>query len=140
MFVRLLLLGLLFAQCASPIKATKKQLTNAPASYMRYIPGAGGGKGIMFKVILKDSPETFTINRFVINHVEVPADIEDSLIIASVFYADTEPTMDNPDPEPVDPVLFNQDTFEAVIYFSTNGIEDSVRITNFSEEEQPLYQ
>lgn len=139
MYTRLLFLVLLFTQCSSPIKMTKKQLSDAPASYMRYIPGAGGGKGILFKVYLKNTPEDLKIDRFVVNDIEVPATLEDSLIVASLFYVDPEPTMDNPNPEPVDPVLFNQDKFEAVIYFSTQGATDSVHIQNFTEEEQPLY-
>lgn len=139
MFVRILFLALLFTQCASPEKTTKKQIANASASYMRYIPGAGGGKGILFKVPLKNNVENFRIDKFLVNGIEVPAEIEDSLIIASIFYVDAEPTMENPNPEPVDAVLFNEEKFEAVIYYSIQSKVDSVHITHFSEEEQPLY-
>ena len=117
---------------------SKKQLNEASASYMRCIPGAGGGKGILFKVALNKPIEDLQIDRFVVNATEVPATLENNTIVASVFYADPEPTMDNPNPEPIDPVLFNQNEFEAVIYFSNQGKTDSVLIKNFVEEEQPL--
>lgn len=139
MYIRLLILTILFAQCSSPIKMSKKQLSEAPASFMRYIPGAGGGKGITFKVPFKSPSSDFAIERFVVNNIELPAVLEDSTIVASVFYAEAEPTMDNPNPDPINPVLFNAETFQATIYFSLQGVSDSVFIKNFIEEEQPFY-
>ncbi len=138
MTARLLLFTLIFTQCTSSINLSKKQLSDAQASYVRYIPGAGGGKGILFKVALKETPEDLQIDRFVVNTIEVPATVSDSLIVASVFYADIEPSMDNPNPEPVDAILFNQSEFEAIIYFSSQGKNDSVQIKHFVEEEEPL--
>lgn len=139
MLTRLLVLALLLVQCASPTKTTKTQLPDTSATYMKYIPGAGGGKGILFKIDIKNSPEILSIDRLVINNIEVPANLDRRIINASVFYADTEPTMDNPNPEATDPVLFNQENFEAVVYYSNNGRQDSIKVTNFSEIEQPLY-
>ncbi|WP_417600984.1 hypothetical protein [Owenweeksia hongkongensis] len=139
MFVRILFLALIFTQCTTSTKTTTNQPAEDSASYMRYIPGAGGGKGIIFTVPLKNPSKTLLINRFLINGIEVPAKIENNLIIASVFYANREPTVENPNPEPMDPVLFNENTFEAVIYYSNDGVNDSLRVTNFTEEKQPLY-
>lgn len=114
------------------------------ATYMKYVPGAGGGRGITFKVHSPDSVANLSIQKFVVNDVEVPGHIfydkGTTLIEANVFYEDPEMTIDNENPEPVDPVLYNQDEYSGKIYYTIGTVPDSLFIDEFREVESPMYQ
>ena len=139
--VRLLMtlpIAVLLLQCSSaniPIGSFDKGYQ----SYMKYIPGAGGGRGISFRVTIPGSSENLKVNKFVVNGINLPFTFQDSILTASIFYEDPMPTLEEPNPEPADAVLFNQSTFEAVIHYSIDGQMDTVVLNNFHEEEQPLY-
>lgn len=106
---------------------------------MKYVPGAGGGKGIMFTIVLKSIPSDFAASNLVVNGIELPVTMEGNSVNASVYYSDPEPTLKNPNPEPKDAVLFNATTFVAVLNFSVESKKGSITIKDFQEKEQPLY-
>jgi len=128
----------LSTSCASSAHTYKTGLQDADRSYVKYVSGAGGGKGVYFEVSLKGLPSPIKVNRFVVNGVELPPEQSDSTLTAAIFYASAERIQDDAHPEPENPVLFNAATFEAVIHFSSNGVTDSVKLDGFKEGEQPM--
>ncbi len=135
---------LVLLRCGGPDNLVPEEILELNATYMKYVPGAGGGKGIMFKVLSPDSVPNLSIQKFVVNDIEVPAHIfyekGTTLIEATMFYEDPEMTVDNENPEPVNPVLFNQEDFSGTIYYTLGAVADSLIIDEFTELESPMYQ
>lgn len=141
MLHRLTLL-LVLLQCGGP-SSTIVFPQKVQASYMKYVPGAGGGKGITFRISTTDSIPDLKVTRFEVNGITLPTSLYyrdgNTFIEASKFYAAPEPSLEDEHPEPPDPVLFNQEDFTAVLFFTHNGQPDSIHIREFQKEESPLY-
>lgn len=138
MIWRILPLVFLFIQCSSS-KITPTALEKPVHKYMKYVPGAGGGKGIMFMIEMNEPDTNLKIEKVVVNGFELEFTVRGSVITASKFYMDPDRTVEDPNPEPVDPVLYNQDSFVAEVQFLLNEKKGSVTLRDFTEEEQPLY-
>lgn len=138
MIWRILPLVFLFIQCSSS-KVTPAALEKPVQKYMKYVPGAGGGKGIMFMIEMNEPDTNLKIEKVVVNGFELEFTVRGSVITASKFYMDPDRTVEDPNPEPVDPVLYNQDSFVAEVQFLLNEKKGSVTLSDFTEEEQPLY-
>ena len=134
---------LVFLRCGGPDDLMPQEVLELNATYMKYVPGAGGGKGIMFKVHSLDSVANLSIQKFVVNNIEVPSHIfydkGTTLIEATMFYEDPEITVGNENPDPVDPVLYNMEEFTGIIYYTIGTVSDSLFIEGFSEVESPMY-
>ncbi len=135
---------LIFLRCGGPDDLVPEEVLELNATYMKYVPGAGGGKGITFKVLSPDSVANLSIQKFVVNDVVVPSHIfydkGTTLIEATMFYEDPEMIVGNENPEPVDAVLFNQEEFTGIIYYTIGTVSDSLFIDEFRELESPMYQ
>lgn len=142
MFLRISIL-LVLLRCGGPVDdMPPREATELNATYMKFVPGAGGGKGITFKVHSTDSVANLSVQKFVVNNIEVPAEVfydQGTLIEGTLFYEDPEMTVDNLNPEPVDAVLYNQDEFTGVIYYTMGAVSDSLIIDEFRKIESPLY-
>lgn len=142
MFLRISIF-LVLLRCGGPDDLMPQEVLELNATYMKYVPGAGGGKGIMFKVLSPDSVANLTVQKFVVNDIEIPAHIfydkGTTLIEATLFYEDPEMTVDNENPDPVDPVLFNQEEFTGIMYYTIGTVPDSLFIDGFTEVEAPMY-
>lgn len=139
MIFRLGLLSLLFIQCASPLKVQKRALQEAEKTVMKFVPGAGGGRGVDFRITLQDTIEQMNIVSFSVNDVDLEPHLRANQIEATIFYADPERTVDNEDPPLPDPVLYNAEEYSALLIFEANGKQDSIRFNDFKEIEAPLY-
>lgn len=93
----------------------------------------------MFIIEMNEPSTDLNIEKVTVNGFELEFSVRGSVITASKFYMDPDRTVEDINPEPVDPVLYNQDNFVAEIQYSINEKKGSVKLNDFTEEEQPLY-
>lgn len=132
-----LCIGFITSGCGSSVKTCKKHLQEAERSYVKYVSGANGGKGVYFEISLGKLPSSIQVNKFVVNGVSLPPEQNDSIVSTAIFYSVSPPAEGDLKPEAQNPELFEAENFEAVIHFSHNGVADSVRLKGFTEGEQP---
>lgn len=118
------------------------KLEDYRASYMRYVPGAGGGRGIIFRVET-DSIPGLEVTSFEVNGTELPSELfyEDGKmrIQASRFYADPERAEGAGTPPANKAPLYFAESYHAIIRYRHEGQKDSLVVSNFEKEDSPLY-
>ncbi len=129
-------------QCGGPPSMSTFQASELDASYMKYVPGAGGGKGIIFRVTSPDSIANLKVISFEVNGFNIPAELVYSqgqtVIEASRFYQQPE-TSEGGDERPFNTPLYNANSYKAVITYEYGHKVDSIQLTDFREEESPMY-
>lgn len=134
---------LVLLQCGSK-DIVPEEIMDIDATYMRFVPGAGGGRGIVFKVRSGDVMTGLEIDKFEVNGIEVPAVVHyeagTTLIEATMFYADPEIMEGHENPDPIDPVLYQQENYSAIIHFTASGESGTLEVKDFEEVESPMFQ
>lgn len=139
MFTRIAFLFVLL-QCGSPQNLAQK--LQPDASYTKYVPGAGGGVGITFKVSFEANTETAEFKTMVVNGDTLEAAIirvDPMAIEANKFYPYPEDSEGNPPPSWSAP-LYEAEEYNAELYFLVGGEKHKIIVTEFAQKRGPLYQ
>ncbi len=130
---------LILLQCSSVSKKESLLITdNLNCTYHKYISGAGGGKGILFRVSLADSISDFKIQKFVVNGIELPSAVSyqngQTHIEASKFYATTPNVQGESQTVSPEPILFNATEYSGRLEVLAGTKLLKLKLVNFSEE------
>ncbi len=142
MVLRMAILLLVFTQCSSSKSNLVKLSVNDKASYQIYNPGAGGGQGVNFEINLSDSvanlqPIMLIVNGDTLKNLELLKNQQ--TVVASLFYPDPEPTVDNPNPKPIAKPLIGSAAYQGTLVYKVLEKEYTLEIKDFIEKESPLF-
>lgn len=131
--------------CHSNKKMNKAPVQDIEATYQKYLPGEGGGKGIIFTIRFTSKQENLEITALSINGqtlkpVMVPGE-NGFKLEASHFYADPDrdPDAKGSRDEFEKAPLFNTQSYTAVIQYNYDDQSGNFTIEDFQELEMLIY-
>tara|TARA_R110002124_G_scaffold109887_1_gene263352 strand:- start:941 stop:1381 length:441 start_codon:yes stop_codon:yes gene_type:complete len=139
------LLFLVFASCHSQKKLVEKALEAKNPSFQKYLPGDGGGKGILFFVEFPHVSANIKISQFSVNDQILPFKLvgykDGEKLEALCFYENPErnPDAKNSMEEFENAPLFRAQKYSAVIQFQIDGQSDTIQVNSFKELEIQMY-
>lgn len=142
MFWRLTSL-LILMQCSQAGSLTSISADDYDATFHKYIPGAGGGKGIIFTITFQDSlPKYVHLKEFVVNGEVVEGKIvtysPKAVVQGSKFYREPRRTIQNPEPEPASMPLFNAEEFQGTLTLTSENTDYTISIEDFAQTSTQL--
>lgn len=131
---------LVLLQCGSPQNLAEKLTPDATVT--KYVPGAGGGVGVTFKVNFDEELSGAELLHFVVNGDTLDAAISQvnpMALEANKFYRYPEDSGGDPPADWKAP-LYNATDYQADLYFQVGGEKHKIVITEITQTSGPLYQ